>query len=66
LCIKTVGHIVLNSLFTDDPMIQCYITSTADETLLNTLSFKEHVQQCTLYTNTWTVNLNSPTYLSLF
>jgi hypothetical protein len=52
MCIKTDGHIVSNSLFTDGPKIQCYITSTADETLLNVLSFKECIQQCTLYTNT--------------
>jgi len=54
LFIKIVGHIVSNSSFTDDPMIQFYIPqpSTADETLLNTPSFKEYIQQCTLYTNT--------------
>ena len=52
MCIKIDGHIVSNSLFTDDLKIQCYITSTADETLLNELSFKECIQQCTLYTDT--------------
>jgi hypothetical protein len=55
-----------NSSFTDDPKIRCYITSTADVTLLNTLCFKECIQQCTLYTNTWPVYWNSSTYFSLF
>ena len=48
LFVKIVGHIVSNSSFTDDSTIQCHITSTADETVLNALSFKEYIQHGTL------------------